>query len=133
MLKSLDMLPYKTDIQPPSNPEDFDECCWAVHSEPSRVTSVMRVARSGQEQRGIDLLITRAQRSVGAQCERKKFNKLTRAIIDSEVAKADAGTVHLDELEIATTAFSCEYGALCRRATSERRQVPGNAGVLGGH
>lgn len=116
------MLLYKTGIEPPKSADNFEQLCLIVYGEAFGDPTASPVGRSGQKQDGVDVFVTRDGRRIGVQCKRVTYGKLTEKIINAEVAKADAGTVELDELVVATTAPSnAKLVQYVARLTDERK------------
>lgn len=97
------MIPYSTGVQPPRTAEDFEDVCHIIYSEVFDDPTAIKNGRSGQKQNGVDIFAMRKEKRYGIQCKRKTFGSLTKKIIDDEVKLADAGTVKIEELIIATT------------------------------
>lgn len=96
------MIPYSTGVHP-RTAEDFEDVCHIIYSEVFDDLTAIKNGRSGQKQNGVDIFAMRNGKRYGIQCKRKTYGSLTKAIIDEEVKLADAGTVKIEELIVATT------------------------------
>jgi hypothetical protein len=95
------------DLAPPKTWEQFEELCAdtfaALWSDPGLV----RHGRSGQRQKGVDIISRPGGRWTGLQCKKKAVwpvKTLTKAEIDSEVKEALTFTPKLEDFWILTTA-----------------------------
>ncbi|MEM5366449.1 hypothetical protein V4C53_10430 [Paraburkholderia azotifigens] len=123
------MLPYNTGVTPPKSPDDFEEFCLVVYRIVFQDPFATRNGRTGQKQDGVDIFVRKDQHRVGVQCKRVTFGKMTRAIIEDEVAKADAGDVPLTELVVATTAPSDAKLVGYTQQLSDERRAAGKFSV----
>ncbi len=118
----LDMLTESIGLQPPRNPQAFEDFCHIVYMKVMDDPTATKYGRSGQKQDGVDVFVTRKGERYGVQCKQKTFGKLTKKIIDDEVKAADAGYVRIDRLIVATTvANDVKLVAYAARLTDERR------------
>jgi hypothetical protein len=95
------------DLAPPKTWEQFEELCadtfaalWSDHG-------LVRHGRSGQRQKGVDIISRPGGRWTGLQCKKKAVwpvKTLTKAEIDNEIAEALTFTPKLEAFWILTTA-----------------------------
>ncbi|WP_199272510.1 tetratricopeptide repeat protein [Paraburkholderia acidisoli] len=116
------MLTESIGLQPPRNPQAFEDFCHIVYMKVLDDPTATKYGRSGQKQDGVDVFVTRKAERYGVQCKQKTFGKLTKGIIDDEVKSADAGDVRIDRLIVATTvANDVKLVAYATKLTDKRR------------
>ena len=93
-------------LPPVQSPEDFESLCLDLFREIWEDPNAQKVGRSGQEQKGVDVVGRHAGRQVGVQCKQKdalQGKRLTVAVLTEEVAKAKEFEPALDSFILATS------------------------------
>lgn len=115
------------DLAPPKTWEQFEELCAdtfaALWSDPGLV----RHGRSGQRQKGVDIISRPGGRWTGLQCKKKAVwpvKTLTKAEIDAEVAEALTFTPKLEAFWMLTTAPDDVHLQDHVRQINERHKKP---------
>lgn len=95
------------DLAPPKTWEQFEELCADTFAAMWNDPGLVRHGRSGQRQKGVDIISRPGGRWTGLQCKKKTVwpvKTLTKAEINKEVAEALTFTPKLEAFWILTTA-----------------------------
>ena len=90
----------------PDNEDLFEEMCFALYRRLWNDITCRRVGRSGQEQRGIDILGNEGAKAVGVQCKHYNKTPFTIATIRNGIARAETANAPIEHLLFATTKSS---------------------------
>lgn len=98
------MLEIPSELPIPKHEADFERMCAHIYGVVFDDPLPKINGRKGQEQRGVDVYITRkGHGKIGIQCKKYFKTKLTLKHIEEEITKADAGKQPISCLLIATT------------------------------
>jgi len=114
---------------PKPDATDFEEICAALFREEWSARDCQIVGRSGQGQRGVDILATVAGEEWGVQCKCYHATRFTIATVLNDVAKADAAKHAIARLLFATTAPRDFETTVRVRALSKQRESSGQFSV----
>ncbi len=98
--------PVTSDLPKPKSWDELEDILWKIYSKKWQDPHAQRYGRSGQAQHGVDIYgqTDGAGAYIGVQCKRYENGKLTAAIVEEEISKAEGFSSPLTEYIIATTA-----------------------------
>lgn len=97
--------PPTSDLPKPKSWDEFEDIVWEIYMRKWQDSHAQRYGRNGQRQNGVDIYVKQnnSDSYVAVQCKRYEDGKLSKKIIEDEVAKAGSFTPPISEYIIATT------------------------------
>jgi tetratricopeptide (TPR) repeat protein len=122
----------QTELYPQKSWDEFEDIVWDLYSRVWGDPDAQRYGRMGQAQQGVDIYGRPSDlggRYVGVQCRRYGEGRLTRTVIEEEVAKVEGFEPPLAEYIIATTGHRNTELQAGVRKIDEARRAAGRFGV----
>jgi len=122
----------QSELPKPKSWDEFEDIVWDLYKRVWGDPDARRYGRTGQPQQGVDVYGRPARlggRYAGVQCKRYDEGRLTRAVVEEEIDKAEGFKPSLAEYIIATTAPRDGKVQMAVREINEAREAAGKFGV----